>query len=62
MLIASKYEEIYAPEVRDFVYITAEAFTREEILRQERDMLTALDFSINAPSPYRFLQRFKKLS
>ena len=22
MLLASKYEEIYAPEVRDFVYIT----------------------------------------
>jgi hypothetical protein len=22
MLIASKFEEIYAPEVRDFVYIT----------------------------------------
>jgi len=26
MLIASKYEEIYAPEVRDFVYITDKAY------------------------------------
>jgi len=25
MLIASKYEEIYAPEVKDFVYITDKA-------------------------------------
>ena len=32
MLIASKYEEIYAPEVRDFVYITDNAYTKEEIL------------------------------
>jgi hypothetical protein len=32
MLIACKYEEIYAPEVRDFVYITDKAYTREEIL------------------------------
>lgn len=32
MLIASKYEEIYAPEVRDFVFITDNAYTREEIL------------------------------
>jgi cyclin B len=35
MLIASKYEEIYAPEVKDFVYITDRAYQKEEILRQE---------------------------
>ena len=29
MLIASKYEEIYAPEVRDFVYITDNAYTKD---------------------------------
>lgn len=33
MLIASKYEEIYAPEVKDFVYITDRAYQKEEILR-----------------------------
>lgn len=32
MLIASKYEEIYAPEVRDFVYITDKAYSKEDIL------------------------------
>mgnify|MGYP001569404359 CR=1 FL=1 len=35
MLIASKYEEIYAPEVRDFVYITDKAYSKEEILKME---------------------------
>ena len=35
MLIASKYEEIYAPEVKDFVYITDRAYQKEEILKQE---------------------------
>ena len=39
MLIACKYEEIYAPEVRDFVYITDKAYTKEEILDQEHLML-----------------------
>lgn len=29
MLIASKYEDIYAPEISDFVYITDKAYTRE---------------------------------
>ena len=27
MFIASKYEEIYAPEIRDFAYVTDSAYT-----------------------------------
>lgn len=62
MLIASKYEEIYAPEVRDFVYITDKAYTREQILAQENDILKSLDFDITISSPYRFLERYAKIS
>ena len=32
MLIACKIEEIYAPEVKDFVFVTDYAYTKEEIL------------------------------
>jgi hypothetical protein len=39
MLIASKYEEIYAPEIRDFVHITDKSCSREEILKLEYDIL-----------------------
>ena len=39
MLIASKYEEIWAPEVRDFVYISDKAYSREDILACEKTML-----------------------
>ena len=46
MLIACKYEEIYPPIVRDFVYITDNAYTKEEILEMERKMLQVLDFNI----------------
>ena len=42
MLIASKYEEIYPPIVSDFVYITDNAYTKEEILAMEEHMLMAL--------------------
>jgi len=42
MLIACKYEEIYPPIVKDFVYITDNAYTKEEILDMERDMLETL--------------------
>ncbi len=61
MLIASKYEEIYAPEVRDFVYITDKAYTKEEILAMERNILKVLDFNITFCSSYRFLERFSKI-
>jgi len=61
MLIASKYEEIYAPEVRDFVYISDHAYTRDEILMMESIMLNKLQFNVTVPSALRFGQRFLKL-
>ena len=62
MLIASKYEEIYAPEVQDFVYITDRAYTKEEILCCEYNMLKEMEFNVTFSSSYRFLQRHIKLS
>jgi cyclin B len=62
MLIASKYEEIYAPEVRDFVYITDKAYSKEEILKMEYTILTTLDFKVCVPSSYRFLERYTKIA
>ncbi len=32
LLIACKYEEIYPPELKDFVYITDKAYTKEDVL------------------------------
>ena len=61
MLIACKYEEIYAPEVRDFVYITDQAYTKEEILKTENHMLNILEFNITTPSSFRFLEIFSVL-
>jgi len=61
MLIASKYEEIYAPIVKDFVYITDNAYSKEEILHMEMKMLHTLDFEVNYTSSFRFLERFIKV-
>lgn len=61
MLIACKYEEIYPPIVRDFVYITDNAYTKEEILDMERKMLQVLDFNIQITSSFRFLERYCKI-
>ena len=56
LLIACKYEEIYSPELRDFVYITDKAFSKPEILAMERDILITLDFIITIPSILIFLE------
>ena len=42
MFIASKYEEIYPPDLRDFVYVTDKAYTKYEILDMEGKILNAL--------------------
>jgi hypothetical protein len=35
MLLASKHEEIYPPEIKDFVHVTDKAYTKQEILNME---------------------------
>ncbi|CDF37309.1 unnamed protein product [Chondrus crispus] len=60
MFIASKYEEIYAPEVADYVYISDRAYQREEILAMEAVILNDLRFDVTVPSSLTFLQRCLK--
>jgi len=60
MLIASKYEEIWAPEVRDFVYISDRAYSRDQILNMEKIMLNVLRFNLTVPTHLHFIQRFVK--
>jgi len=60
MLISSKYEEIWAPEVRDFVYISDKAYTREQILGMEKQMLNTLGFNLTQPTAFSFMARALK--
>ncbi|XP_023669707.1 G2/mitotic-specific cyclin-B2 [Paramormyrops kingsleyae] len=60
MLIASKYEEMYAPEVGDFVYITDNAFTKAQIREMEMMILRHLNFQLGRPLPLHFLRRASK--
>ncbi|KAG5188919.1 cyclin-like protein [Tribonema minus] len=60
LLLASKYEEIYPPEIRDLVYMTDKAYTKEQILDMETEMLNRLEFRITVPTTYCFLLRYLK--
>jgi cyclin B len=62
MLIACKYEEIYAPEVNDFVYISDKAYTREQILAMESIVLNTLKFNLTTSSVHRFAERYIKVA
>ena len=61
MLVAAKYEEIYAPEVKDFVYITDRAYTEKEIMKMEIRILATLKFDLGRPLPLHFLRRASKV-
>lgn len=58
MLIAAKYEEIYAPQVDEFCYITDNTYTREQVLAMERKVLDVLSFELTTPTTKSFLRRF----
>ena len=60
MLIASKYEEMYAPEVRDFVYITDNTYPSERIRKMEIEMLRELNYMFGNPLCLHFLRRNSK--
>ena len=62
MLIATKYEEIYPPEVKDFEYVTDRAYNRQEILDMEGKIISCLNFNLTTPSSYRFLERYSRLA
>lgn len=58
MLIACKYEEILVPKIEDFCDITDNTYNRENILKQEFQILHALNYDITFPTVFRFLERF----
>ncbi|KAH6796609.1 Cyclin family protein [Perilla frutescens var. hirtella] len=62
MLIASKYEEIWAPQVNDLVCISDRAYTNEQVLVMEKRILGQLEWNLTVPTPYVFLVRFIKAS
>jgi G2/mitotic-specific cyclin-B, other len=62
MFIACKYEEIYSPELKDFVYVCDNAYSKEQILECEGHIIRSLDFDLTQTSSLRFLERYRSLS
>ncbi|TKY62848.1 G2/mitotic-specific cyclin S13-6 [Spatholobus suberectus] len=62
MLVASKYEEIWPPQVNDFVCLSDRAYTHEQILVMEKIILGKLEWTLTVPTTFVFLVRFIKAS
>merc|ERR1712228_855045 len=60
--IASKYHEIYAPEMDDFVYISDNAFSTDELTAMEVEVLKALSFELTVPTVMNYAERYSKVS
>jgi len=62
LLIAAKFEEMYPPQISDLVYVTDKAYSRDDIIKMEVSILTALDFKICNPTPMHFLERYQTVN
>ncbi|XP_065323691.1 G2/mitotic-specific cyclin-B-like [Gordionus sp. m RMFG-2023] len=62
MFIACKFEELYIMEVRDFVYVTKDTYSIQEILSMEIAILKIIDFAFSKPYSIHFLRRYSKIA
>nr|XP_056704041.1 G2/mitotic-specific cyclin-B1 [Euleptes europaea] len=61
MFIASKYEEMFPPEIGDFAFVTDHTYTNQQIRQMEMKILRSLDFNLGRPLPLHFLRRASKI-
>ncbi|XP_054729744.1 G2/mitotic-specific cyclin-A-like [Anastrepha obliqua] len=61
MFIASKYEEIYPPDVGEFVFITDDTYNKAQVLRMEQIILKILAFDLCTPTAFVFVNTYATL-
>jgi len=58
LYIAAKLEEIYPPDLNEFVYVTDDTYTKSQMLKMEQLMMKTLDFRLQPPTSIEFLHIF----
>lgn len=53
-----KYEEIYPPDVGEFVYITDHTYSKKQVLRMEQLILKVLTFDLFVPTTATFVSLY----
>ncbi|XP_029924727.1 cyclin-A1 [Myripristis murdjan] len=61
ILLAAKYEEIFPPDLDEFVYITDNTYTKKQLVHMEHIFLRVLAFNMAAPTTYQFLSHYMSI-
>jgi hypothetical protein len=56
LLVACKCEEIFSPEIRDFVCIMDKSYEKEDIILMEKSLLKILKFEVTMPTALKFYE------
>ena len=56
LLLSCKHEEIVLPKIDDFIFITDNAYKKNQVFDMENDILYVLNFSLLFPSPIKFYE------
>ena len=56
LLLSCKHEEIVLPKIDDFIFITDNAYKKNQVFDMENDILDVLNFSLLFPSPIKFYE------
>lgn len=59
MFIAGKYEDIYPPDIKQFLFMTNNAYKKEDLIKMESDILDKIEFNLTFPTYLRFLEIYK---
>lgn len=60
MFIACKFEERMPPIIDDFIFVSDNAYTRNQLIKMEIEILKVVRFDIGVPLSYTFLRRYSK--
>ncbi|KFD56322.1 hypothetical protein M514_02777, partial [Trichuris suis] len=60
LYLASKYEDVFVMDLNQVIYVTDYTYTRDVVLKMERQILTTLEFRICRPLAISFLRRFSR--
>ncbi|XP_067669093.1 G2/mitotic-specific cyclin-B3-like [Haliotis asinina] len=60
LFVACKFDERCPPLIEDFLYICDDAYTRQEFIQMEMNILRIVGFDLGMPLSYRFLRRYAK--
>ena len=61
LLITCKYEEMTIPGMNDFVYVSDNAYSKEDMKEMERRIFSTLSYDLGRPLSINFLRRYSKI-